>query len=60
MEPEQKTETPASSAPKASWGAIISIVVILAMIVIGAFYSWGKRVDQEHSTQPIATSTQNQ
>jgi hypothetical protein len=59
MDTEQKTETVA--APRnASWGAIISIVVILAMITIGAFYSWGKRIDQERVDQPVATSTQNQ
>ncbi len=32
-----------------SWGAIISIVIIVLMIVIGAFYSWGNRVAQEHA-----------
>lgn len=36
-------------SPKAqSWGAIISIIIIVLMIIIGAFYSWGKRVAQEN------------
>lgn len=35
-----------------SWGAVISIVVIVLMIIIGAFYAWGKRINQENS--PIA------
>lgn len=26
---------------------MISIVVIVLMIIIGAFYSWGKRIAQE-------------
>lgn len=30
-----------------SWGAILSIVVIVLMIVVGAFYAWGKRVAQD-------------
>jgi hypothetical protein len=30
-----------------SWGTVISIIVIVLMIVIGAFYSWGKRVAEQ-------------
>jgi len=30
-----------------SWGALIAIVVIMAIVVVGAFYAWGKRVAQE-------------
>lgn len=38
---------PGVPSPKAqSWGALISIVVIVLMIVIGAFYSWGKRISE--------------
>ena len=34
-------------SPKAqSWGALVSIVIIVLMIVIGAFYSWSKRVTE--------------
>lgn len=34
-------------SPKAqSWGAFISIIVIVLMIIIGAFYSWSKRVSE--------------
>jgi hypothetical protein len=29
-----------------SWGAVISIVVIVLMIIIGAFYAWGKRISE--------------
>ena len=35
----------------ASWGAVISIVIILAMVIIGAFYSWGQRISEEKSAQ---------
>jgi hypothetical protein len=41
----------------ASWGAIISLVVILVMIVVGAFYAWGQRVAQEHNL-PATSTTQ--
>ncbi|OGG48407.1 hypothetical protein A3G63_00150 [Candidatus Kaiserbacteria bacterium RIFCSPLOWO2_12_FULL_52_8] len=36
-----------------SWGAVISIVIIVLMIIVGAFYAWGKRVAQG----PIDTAT---
>ncbi len=42
---------PPPSAAQQSWGATISIVVIVLMIVIGAFYSWGKRIAQNPTYQ---------
>lgn len=35
------------SQKQQSWGLLISIVVIVLMIVIGAFYSWDNRIKQE-------------
>jgi hypothetical protein len=37
-----------ADAPKksSSWGVIIAILIILGMMVVGAFYAWGKRVNQ--------------
>lgn len=45
---ENETLLPSGTpSPKAqSWGAFISIIVIVLMIVSGAFYSWGKRVSE--------------
>ena len=51
------TSTPGNPSPKQqSWGVVISIVVIVSMIVIGAFYVWGKRIaeNQVFPTQAIA------
>jgi len=32
-------------SPKAqSWGTLASIIIILLMVVVGAFYAWGKRI----------------
>jgi predicted permease len=47
-------QEPHSVNKNASWGAIISILVIMAMVVIGAFYAWGKRIDEEHSAAQAA------
>ena len=38
-----------------SWGALISIIIIVLMIIIGAFYSWGKRIAEVNV--PIEPST---
>ncbi len=29
-----------------SWGVVISIVIIVLMIILGAFYAWGQRIAQ--------------
>lgn len=38
-----------------SWGALISIIVIVLMIVLGAFYSWGKRISEQPSYLVVPT-----
>lgn len=32
-----------------SWGAVISIIIIVLMIVIGAYYAWGKRIAEQNA-----------
>ncbi len=45
---ENQPQIPAPpSAKQQSWGVVISIVIIVLMIVIGAFYAWGKRIAEE-------------
>lgn len=47
----------AAPSPKAqSWGALISIVIIVLMVTIGAFYAWGKRI-AETKVIPSSTTT---
>lgn len=45
------------SSKRQQWGVVISIVIIVLMIVIGAFYAWGKRIAQENALL-TPTSTQ--
>mgnify|MGYP001574484864 CR=1 FL=1 len=41
---------PGVPSPKAqSWGAVLSIIIIVLMVVIGAFYAWGERIAQERA-----------
>ncbi|KND50057.1 MAG: hypothetical protein AB203_03650 [Parcubacteria bacterium C7867-008] len=42
-----------------SWGALIVIFLILAVVVIGAFYAWGERVAQQADALPVPTETVN-
>ncbi|MBP6860606.1 MAG: hypothetical protein KBC38_03550 [Candidatus Pacebacteria bacterium] len=36
----------------ASYGALISIFLILAIVVIGAFYVWGERIEKRKAPLP--------
>ena len=56
MENEQILPHGVPSQKQQSWGVVISIVIIVLMIVIGAFYSWGKRIAQENALLTPATT----
>lgn len=40
-----------------SWGTLLAIVVIVLMVIVGAFYAWGKRI-AEQNTYAVPTATQ--
>ncbi len=42
---------------KSSVGSIISIIIILILIVIGALYFWGKRVQETMPTEQVTEET---
>jgi len=44
------------SRAQQSWGALISIIVIVLMIIVGAFYAWGKRVAEVRHYQSAAST----
>lgn len=46
------------SSKQQQWGALVSIVVIVLMVVVGAFYAWGKRI-AEQKTFIESTKSQN-
>jgi hypothetical protein len=57
MDNEEKLLPPGVPSPQAqSWGAVISIVIIVLMIIIGAFYSWGKRIAQNNAYTSATTT----
>ena len=45
-----------AASRNASWGTIIVIVVLLGMIVTGAFYAWGKRLAEERAYEELLES----
>ena len=66
---ETTPETPKETLPEApkaalpgvpsqkqqQWGVVISIVIIMLMIIVGAFYAWGQRIAQNQAlTAPAA------
>lgn len=40
------------SQKQQSYGALVSIVIIVAIIIVGAFYVWGKRLSQDQQIVP--------
>jgi len=49
----QPTLQPGIPSPQQqSWGALVSIVIIVLMVVIGAFYAWGKRIAEQNQFAP--------
>lgn len=37
------------SQKQQQWGVVISIVIIVLMIIIGAFYAWGERIAENQA-----------
>lgn len=55
--PPETVIPPQMPSPSAqSWGAVISIIIIVLMVIIGAFYAWGKRVS-EGVVPPVSSDT---
>lgn len=52
--PSTTTNTEPTIRRNASWGAILSIFIILVMVVVGAFYAWGQRISEERAARSAA------
>ena len=37
-----------------SWGAVVAVIIIVFMVIVGAFYAWGKRIAEQQQI-PAAT-----
>ena len=48
-------ESPSEERPenKGSVGSVIAILLIVTLLVIGAFYVWGQRVSEQRASQYI-------
>ena len=38
-------------------GSIIGIIIIIALIVLGGLYFWGKRIEESKNTKELTTDT---
>ena len=57
MENEPMVGQPGVPSPKQqSWGALIAMLVIVLMIIIGAFYAWGKRIAEQQAFNAAAAA----
>jgi hypothetical protein len=52
MEGEKESALGVPSAAQQSWGTLVSIIVIVLMIIVGAFYAWGNRIAQDQQIVP--------
>lgn len=51
----QSTETERMLPPKkSSVGPLIGIIIILVLLVVGAFYIWGQRLNEKHAAEQAA------
>jgi len=55
--------TPPSTSSKparnASWGGVVGILLIVAVIILGAFYTWGERIAVQEA-QRVTTDQSEQ
>lgn len=49
MDGEKELPPGVPTASQQSWGTLISIVVIVLMIIVGAFYAWGQRIAEDQA-----------
>ena len=49
MPPDLNNPPQMPSPKQQSWGVVISLVIIVLMIITGAFYAWGKRIAEQNA-----------
>ena len=62
MESNDMHSTTHASVPSAkaqSWGTFISIVIIVLMVVVGAYYAWNKRMAEQRSFNATVNAGQS-
>ena len=54
-QPIQNNGEPTVEAPqnKSSIGSIVGTIIIIALIILGGLYFWGKRIEEAKSTQNV-------
>lgn len=50
---ETPTPTPEPKEERGSTGSVIAILLIVSLLVVGAFYVWGQRVSEQRATEYV-------
>ena len=53
---QQQAQQPVQQ-PKSSIGSIIGTIIIIAVIILGGLYFWGKRIEESKATQSLVNET---
>ncbi len=48
------------SPEQQSWGTALAIIIIVAMVVVGAAYTWNKRTTGQYEPAPVVAATSTQ
>ena len=56
LPPAEKPITLVPTKTQQSYGAILSVIIIMLMILVGAFYAWGERIQETTNLQNAANA----
>ena len=56
----QMPQTPPASQNQSSIGSIIGTIIIIAIIILGGLYFWGKRIEEAKLKQSLVSDTTSQ
>ncbi|MEK7601914.1 MAG: hypothetical protein AAB472_00280 [Patescibacteria group bacterium] len=45
-------------APKSSTGSVLAILLIVFLLIVGAFYVWGQRLAEQQARNTVPTAVQ--
>ena len=50
--------TPQETGKKGSFGSVLAILLIVSLLVVGAFYVWGQRIAEKQSSLAVPVTEQ--
>ena len=56
--PLVEAQAPEKDPERGSVGSVLSIILIVALLVVGAFYVWGQRIAEQRANQYVPAVAQ--